>query len=176
VATHLSRQRSIFAVLERIWTFPPFRWDFSSQSPLDESSEPESSSNINLSGSKVPSSFDGRFYKAYVRYDLSKKALKFSSCPDHAKYEKWARELWYGDASSSFLEFLEALEVRDFMLGFPAWKNEKIMSMDDWSLWMLILRRIPVVAQKGVLVFPAPEAEWTIAVVRHDIFSDGLQS
>ncbi len=40
---------------------------------------------------------------------------------DKDKHWVWARQFWHGDKDSSFLEFLQALEVRDYWFGFSTW-------------------------------------------------------
>ena len=128
----------------------PYRWDANARSSVAGPSEPGSTSNLSLQGSMLPLSFNYRFYKAFMRYELSAKASWiFCFWPDKVKYAKWAHRLWHGDASSSFLEHLEALEV-SLWWAFPSGHVPE----DIWWQWSFKLEQHSIVPQEDVLVYP----------------------
>jgi len=103
----------------------PFPYKF--QSDLESSIVEDTS--IELSSLSIDSviysrTFENQFYKATIRYAVSQEAMRIVHLlpfKDKDKHWDWVRQFWHGDKDSSFLEFLQALEVRDYIFGFRTW-------------------------------------------------------
>lgn len=103
----------------------PFPYKFQSdlESSIVEDTSIKSGS-LSIDSEIYSRPFENQFYKAMTRYAVSQEAMRIVHLvpfKDKDKHWDWARQFWHGDKDSSFLEFLQALEVRDYIFGFCTW-------------------------------------------------------